>query len=264
MTTMATIPNKAKERLENGELALGLGLRVIRGVEVGRMLATCGYDFAFIDMEHSTLTTENAAELSVACHDAGVTPLVRVPGYEHYLASRILDAGGMGIVFPHVDTPEHARQLVSYCKYPPMGHRSAAGAMPQLAFQAMPLAESSKLVNEQTMVVIMLESPKAIDNAEAIAAIEGVDVLLIGSNDLCMEMGIPQGFDSPRLHEAMAKVVAACAKHRKHPGFGGVYDEENSSKFVQMGMRFILSGGDLPLFMAGASKRSQFLRGIKF
>lgn len=261
---MTTIPNKAKERLEQGELALGLGLRVIRGVEVGRILATCGYDFAFIDMEHSTLTTENAAELSVACHDAGVTPLVRVPGYEHYLASRILDAGGMGIVFPHVDTPEHARQLVSYCKYPPMGHRSAAGAMPQLAFRPMPLAESSKLVNEQTMVVIMLETPLAIDNAEAIAAIEGVDVLLIGSNDLCMEMGIPQGFDSPQMQEAVVKVVAACAKHGKHPGLGGVYDEALTTKFVELGMRFILASGDLPLFMAGATKRSQFLRGIKF
>ena len=261
---MTTIPNKAKERLEKGELALGLGLRQLRGVDAGRILATCGYDFAFIDLEHSTMTTENAAELCVACHDAGVTPLVRVPGYEHYLATRILDAGGMGIVFPHVDTAEHAQELVSNCKYPPMGHRSAAGAMPQLAFKAMPLAESSALVNEQTMVVIMLESPQAIDNADAIAAIEGVDVLLIGSNDLCMEMGIPQQFDSPQLQEAVQKVVDACKKHGKHPGFGGVYDEENAPKFVNMGMRFILSGGDLPILMAGATKRSQFLRGIKY
>ncbi|MCZ6557790.1 MAG: aldolase/citrate lyase family protein [SAR324 cluster bacterium] len=261
---MTTIPNKAKERLEKGELALGLGLRQMRGVDIGRILATCGFDFAFIDLEHSTMTIENAAELSVACHDAGVTPLVRVPGYEHYLATRILDAGGMGIVFPHVDTPELAQQLVSNCKYPPMGHRSVAGAMPQLAFQAMPLAESSKLVNQQTMVVIMLETPQAIDNAEAIAAIEGVDVLLVGSNDLCMEMGIPQQFGDAKLHDAIGKVVDACAKHGKHPGLGGVYDEVNAPKFVERGMRFILSGGDLPIFMAGASKRSQFLRGIKY
>ena len=261
---MATIVNKVKERLENGELALGLGIRQFRGVDIGRILATCGFDFAFIDMEHATHTLEGAAEMSVACHDAGVTPLVRVPGYEHYLATRILDAGGMGIVFPHVDTPEQARELMGNCKYPPMGHRSAAGAMAQLAFRAMPLAESSKLVNEQTMVVIMLESPQAIDNADAIAAIEGVDVLLIGSNDLCMEMGIPQQFDSPQLHGAMEKVVEACRKHGKHPGFGGVYDEVNATKFVQLGMRFILSGGDLPIFMAGASKRSGFLRDIKY
>jgi 2-keto-3-deoxy-L-rhamnonate aldolase RhmA len=260
---MTTIPNKVKERLEKGELALGLGLRQARTMDTGRILAACDFDFAFIDMEHGAMTVDFAAQLSVACHDAGVTPLVRVPGYEHYHATRILDAGGMGIVFPHVDTAEHARQLVSYCKYPPMGHRSVAGSPPQLGFRAMPLAEAAEIVNQQTMVVIMVETPTAIENAEAIAAVEGVDVVLIGSNDLMMEMGKPQQFGGPELEEAMKTVVAACRKHGKHPGFGGVYDEDNSRKFIELGMRFILSGGDLALLMAGGRARTGFLRGIK-
>jgi 2-keto-3-deoxy-L-rhamnonate aldolase RhmA len=260
---MTTIPNKVKERLEKGELALGLGLRQARTMDTGRILAACDFDFAFIDMEHGAMTVDFAAQLSVACHDAGVTPLVRVPGYEHYHATRILDAGGMGIVFPHVDTAEHARQLVSYCKYPPMGHRSVAGSPPQLGFRAMPLAEAAEIVNQQTMVVIMVETPTAIENAEAIAAVEGVDVVLIGSNDLMMEMGKPQQFGGPELEEAMKTVVAACHKHGKHPGFGGVYDEDNSRKFIELGMRFILSGGDLALLMAGGRARTGFLRGIK-
>src|SRR5467141_2618825 len=98
---MAHIPNKARERLAAGQLALGMALRQARTV----------------DMEHTPMGIDTAAQIAVACHDAGVTPLVRVPGYEHYLATRLLDAGAMGIVFPHVDTPEQARQLVRNCKY---------------------------------------------------------------------------------------------------------------------------------------------------
>jgi 2-keto-3-deoxy-L-rhamnonate aldolase RhmA len=259
---MATIVNRAKRQLEKGELCLGLGLRMVRTVEIGRVLETCGYDWAFIDMEHNSMNLDTAVQIAVACQDAGVTPIVRVPGYEHHHASRALDAGAMGVVFPHVDTAEHARQLVSYCKYPPQGHRSAAGAMPQLNFQAVPQAEASELVNANTLVVMMLESPKAIGNAEAIAAVPGVDVLLIGSNDLCMEMGIPSQFGSPKLHAAFETVLAACKQHNKWPGYGGVYDETQSTKFIQMGMRFILASGDLPLFMRAATERSKFLRGI--
>jgi 2-keto-3-deoxy-L-rhamnonate aldolase RhmA len=259
---MATLYNRAKDKLDKGELCIGLGLRIARTVEIGRVLGTCGYDFAFIDMEHSALSIDNAVQIGVACQDAGVTPLVRVPGYEHYLATRVLDAGAMGIVFPHVDTAEHAARLVSQCKYPPQGHRSAAGAMAQLNFQAVPQKEASELVNRNTLVIIMLETPQAIENVDAIAAVPGVDVLLIGSNDLCMEMGIPSQFDSPRLSQAVERTVAACRAHGKHPGFGGVYDEVHARRFIEMGMRFVLAGSDLPLLMAGASARAKFLHGV--
>lgn len=259
---MATLVNRAKQQLEKGELCLGLGLRLTRTVEIGRILNTTGYDWAFIDMEHNSMHIDTAVQIAVACQDAGVTPIVRVPGYEHHHASRVLDAGAMGIVFPHVDSAEQAAKLVSFCKYPPMGHRSAAGLMPQLNFQAVPQAEATDLVNKNTLLVMMLESPKAIDNADAIAAVPGVDVLLIGSNDLCMEMGIPSQFSNPKLLAAFEKVLAACKKHGKFPGYGGVYDETMSTKFIQMGMRFILAAGDSSLLMAAMANRSKFLRGL--
>ena len=259
---MATLHNRAKDKLDKGELCIGLGLRLARTVEIGRVLNTCGYDFAFIDMEHNTMSIDTAVQIGVACQDAGVAPLVRVPGYEHYLATRVLDAGAMGIVFPHVDTAEHAARLVSFCKYPPLGHRSAAGAMAQLNYQAVPQREALDLVNANTLIVIMLETPQAIENVDAIAAVPGVDVLLIGSNDLCVEMGIPSQFDNPRLAEAMEKTIAACRKHGKHPGLGGIYDEKICTRYIDMGMRFILASGDLPLLMAGAAARAKFLHGI--
>lgn len=259
---MATLHNRAKERLEKGALSIGLGLRMVRTVEIGRILDTCGYDWAFIDMEHNSMSIDTAVQIAVACQDAGVTPLVRVPGYEHYLATRVLDAGAMGIVFPHVDTAEHAARLVSFCKYPPDGHRSAAGNMAQLNYRAVPQTEATELVNRNTLMVIMLETPEGIANADAIAAVPGVDVLLIGSNDLCLEMGIPSQFDHPRLTEAFEQVLAACRRHGKHPGFGGVYDETLSRRFIDMGMRFVLAGGDMPLLMNAAGARARFLRDI--
>jgi 2-keto-3-deoxy-L-rhamnonate aldolase RhmA len=259
---MATLHNRAKDKLDKGELCIGLGLRMARTVEIGRVLETAGYDFAFIDMEHNSMGIDTAVQIAVACQDAGVTPLVRVPGYEHYLATRVLDAGAMGIVFPHVDTAEHAARLVSFCKYPPVGHRSAAGAMAQLNFQAVPQKEATQTVNDNTLLVFMLETPTAIANADAIAAVPGVDVLLIGSNDLCMEMGIPSQFDSPKLADAVSRTIAACRKHGKHAGLGGVYDEVLSRRFIEQGMRFILASGDNALFMSAAKARAGFLHSI--
>lgn len=259
---MATIDNKVRDRLAAGQLALGLGLRQARTVDIGRILAACGYDFAFIDMEHNTMGIDTAAQIAVACHDAGVTPIVRVPGYEHYLATRLLDAGAMGIVFPHVDSAEQARRLVDGCKYPPIGHRSLGGPMAQLGFRPYPRAESSALVNAATTLVMMLETPQAIAEAEAIAAVPGVDVLLIGTNDLTLEMGISGKYDDPRVVRAYETVIAACARHGKHAGMGGIYDHPTMQKYIAMGARFLLCGSDVTFLMDGATARSTFLRSL--
>ncbi len=259
---MTAIANAVKERLAAGQLALGLGLRQARTVDIGRILAACGYDFAFIDMEHNTMGIDTAAQIAVACHDAGVTPIVRVPGYEHHLATRLLDAGAMGIVFPHVDSAEHARRLVAQCKYPPVGHRSLGGPMAQLGFRPYPRAESSALVNAATTLVMMLETPEAIEQADAIAAVSGVDVLLIGTNDLTLEMGISGKYDDPRVVRAYETVIAACKKHGKHPGMGGIYDHPTMEKYVGLGARFVLCGSDVTFLMEGATARATFLRKV--
>jgi len=260
---MSTITCKARERLASGGIALGMGLRQARTVDIGRMAATCGFDWAFIDMEHNTMSIDMAAQIAVACQDAGVTPIVRVPGYEHHLSTRLLDAGAMGIVFPHVDTPEQARALVRNCKYPPLGHRSVGGLMPQLDFRPVPRAQSTELVNAATLLVMMLESPQALENAEAIAAVEGVDVLLIGTNDLTTEMGIPGRYDDPRVVAAYETTIAACRKHGKWPGMGGIYDPPTMERYIRMGARFILAGSDQSFILAGGTARTSFLRSIE-
>ena len=260
---MNVYPNHTKRRLAEGKLALGMGLRLSRSVDIATIGKTCGYDWLFIDMEHSSMDLDTAAQIAMASLPVGITPIVRVPGKEHHHASRILDAGAQGIVVPHVDSVEEAERAVAYCKYPPIGHRSLYGQQPQFGFKSLPVPELTRLANDETLVVIMLETPAAIGLADEIAALQGVDVVMIGTNDLCCEMHIPAQYGHERVEEAYGVVIDACREHGKIPGMGGVVDHTLMEKYIGMGMRFILSGNDTGFLMAGAKIRSDFLHGLK-
>ena len=260
---MAAVRNAAKERLEAGELALGMGVRLSRTVDIAKAMKTCGYDWLFIDMEHSSLDLDTAAQVSVAAQSAGITPVVRVPGFEHHHASRVLDGGAQGIVAPHVDTPDTAARIVRQCRFPPLGRRSVVGGLAQLDFAALPVGEATEAINASTLVIVMIETPQAVENAHAIAAVEGVDGLLVGTNDLCMEMGIPGLVGDPAVMQAQARVIDACRRHGRFPGLGGVYEPSLMERYIEMGMRFILCGNDLSMLMAGASERARQLRALE-
>ena len=252
--------NVAKEKILNNELCLGVGLRQSRTVDIGKIMATSGYDWLFIDMEHNSMDIDIASQISVAAQDAGITPIVRVPDFAHHHATRVLDCGAMGVVFPHVENADIAKKLVSYCLYPPKGHRSMTGVLPQLDFKQQAIADVAHTINDNMLIVIMLESPEAIANVDSIAEVDGIDVILIGTNDLCMEMGIPGDYSNPKVKDAYSKVIEACKKYRKTPGMGGVYNEELMSEYIDMGMKFILSGSDLSFMMQSALQRSNKLR----
>lgn len=260
---MQRVDNIAKARLDAGEVAIGVGLRQARTVDIGKAMKTCGYDWLFIDMEHNSMSVDMAAQISVAAQDAGITPIVRVPGFQHFHATRVLDSGAQGIVVPHVDDAEVAAQMVSNCRYPPVGHRSITGTLPQVDFESHPPGEVSPMLNDATLLVLMIETPQAVENAHEIAAVDGVDVLLIGASDLCMEMGIPGQIDHPDIVAAFAKVIDACRLNNKHAGFGGVYKQPLIERYIKMGMRFVLAGSDISFMMAAARQQSEFVRGVQ-
>jgi 2-keto-3-deoxy-L-rhamnonate aldolase RhmA len=260
---MSIIPNHTKRQLQAGKLALGIGVRLSRTVDIAQIAKTCGFDWLFIDAEHSAIDLDTAAQISSAAVGTGITPLVRVAGMEHHHSTRVLDNGAQGVVIPHVDTAEQARRIASFTRFPPIGHRSIGGAMPQTRFEALPIGETMRLCNEETLVVCMVETPAAVENCDAMAAVPGIDVLLIGTNDLCAEMGIPGKFDDPRVVDAYTRVIAACKKHGKFAGMGGVYTPDLMKKYIAMGMQFILSGADLSFMMAAARERATLLRGLE-
>jgi 2-keto-3-deoxy-L-rhamnonate aldolase RhmA len=150
--------------------------------------------------------------------------------------------------------------VVSKLKYPTVGHRSMGGIGPHYGLRSASTGEAAKALNAANLTVVMLETPTAIANAEAIAAVPGVDVLLIGTNDLCAEMGIHGDFGNERVAEAYRVMIAACRKHGKFPGMAGIYDEAIMPRYIGMGARFILSGQDAAFLMAGAAARTGLLR----
>jgi 4-hydroxy-2-oxoheptanedioate aldolase len=258
---MQRVTNAAKDRLTQGVLAIGVGVRAVRGVEIARIMKTVGFDFLFIDLEHGATSVETAYSISVAALDAGIAPFIRVPHGELALGTRCLDGGGLGVVIPHVDTPDEARAMVDAFKFQPLGHRSIGGAYPQFGFAPVPAKEVVTALNDATLVVAMIETPKAVENAEQIASVPGIDVLLMGTNDLCLEMGIPGQLDNERVVAAIDTVVRACQKHGKWPGLGGVYVRDLAKRYIGRGMRFVLAGNDISLLMNAAQEQATFVRG---
>jgi len=249
---MATVRNAARERLDAGELALGVILRQARTVDIAPIMKSCGYDWLFLDLEHNSMDLDTAVQIAVAALGAGIAPVARVPAGQLWMATRFLDGGGLGIVMPHVDTPEEAHKVAQALRYPPVGHRSVAGGLPHFGYAKVGLAETCSAINAATFVVVMLETPTAIANADAIAAVPGIDSLLIGTNDLAMELGIPGGFADERIVAAYQSVCDACRAHRKFAGVGGIADEALLRRYIGMGVRVVLPGSDLS-FMASAA-----------
>jgi 2-keto-3-deoxy-L-rhamnonate aldolase RhmA len=260
------VPNYAKRRLEAGELVLCMGVRIGRTAEIARVAKASGFDALFVDMEHSVITTETASQICTAALDAGVTPLVRVPGHEHHHAARVLDGGAMGIIMPHVDTPEQAKHCVDSCKFPPVGDRSVSGLMAQLGYQPLPAAEAASTLNDNTLVTVMLETPLAIRNADAIAAVKGVDQIMIGTNDLCATMGIHGELGHDDIVAAYEVAAKACRKHGKHLAIGGIGVRSHADllqRIIDMGARFILGGADLFALLAAFRADVKALRSLR-
>jgi 4-hydroxy-2-oxoheptanedioate aldolase len=255
------VTNLARDRLERGELSLGVGIRVVRSVEVAKAMKSAGFDWLFIDLEHGALSIETASQMCLAALDTGISPLVRIPNGEYSLATRLLDNGAVGVVVPHVETAKEARDIADRLRYPPLGHRGVFSMMPQ--FDYRPTANLTASLNSANLIAVMLESANAIDNAEAIAAVPGIDILLIGTNDLSIDMEVPGELGHAKIVDAYARMIAACQKYAKWPGMGGVYDDELMRRYIGMGARFILSGSDLGFLLDGGSARTAFLRSSK-
>src|SRR5260221_1343845 len=257
---MSAVRNVAREKLEQGQLSLGVGIRMTCSVELATEMAIAGFDWLFLDMEQGVMSLEGCAQISTAALDAGLAPIARVPNGEYAIATRALDNGALGIVMPHVDTAAEAKEGVNRLKNPPVGHRPMGGIGPHYGLRNMSAGDAAKALNAANLTVVMLETPTAIANADEIASVPGVDVLLIGTNDLCAEMGIHGDFGNARVADAYGTMIAAARKYGKFPGMAGVYNETIMPRYIEMGARFVLGGQDGAFMAAGAAQRTGFLR----
>ena len=263
MKASEIVRNVAKEKLARGEVVASMTIRLVRGVEIARLAATAGFDMIYVDLEHSTLTLEATSQICQAALGAGITPMVRVPANTPEYIQRVLDGGALGIIAPGVRSAEEARAVVAAAKYAPLGERGAGGALPHLQFRSFPAAEANAAVNDATMVIVQFECAEAIDRAEEIAAVEGVDMVLLGVNDLLADLGLAGQLEHPKVRDAYERTIAACRKHGKHAGVGGLSTKPKlAAEFIAMGARLLSTGTDIQFLSAAMAEKARQVREV--
>lgn len=174
--------------------------------------------------------------------------------------SLLLDNGVTGIVFPDVNTAADARRGVEAVKFAPIGRRSVSGGYPVFDYRSVPVGDSMKILNETTVVVCMIETREGLANIEEIAAVDGVDVIHIGSNDLLTALGKPGRFEDPEIFAAIDRAIAAAKAHGKFAGLGGMRNVERQVELIGKGVRFVTTQTDIGFLLAAAARWTGDLR----
>jgi 4-hydroxy-2-oxoheptanedioate aldolase len=250
--------NNVKEKLARDEVVASMTVRLVRGIEIARIAKTAGFDTIYIDLEHSNFSIEVTSQICMSAMEIGIAPFVRVPANTPEYISRVLDGGALGVIAPHINSAEEARAVVRAAKFPPLGERGVSAGLPHLHFRSFPAGEAYAALNAATTVMVQFETAEAVAHADEILAVEGVDMAMIGCNDLMADLGIPGQYDHQKVHDAYATAIAAAKRHGKHIGVGGLSSQPAlTAKFVKMGARYISTGTDLAFLIAAATERAR-------
>lgn len=241
--------NPVKKRLREGQPVIALTITV-NSVDVAAHAAEMGFDFLWIEMEHSPITLETLRNMALATRGSKALPFARVPVNEVWMAKRVLDAGVSGVIFPFTSTPELARQAVAACRYPPAGRRGSGAGLATLCWPTRDSYYDS--ADRNVMVIAIVEEAHAVENIDEIAATPGVDVLFVGCSDLSFSLGLRGAQNHPRLQEAIDKIVTAAKKHGKAVG-RPAGNPELLRKYMEQGFLLFQAPTDLG-FMAGGAK----------
>lgn len=255
-----SMPNPLKELFKANKPALGMNIRLGRSGDIARIAKTTGHDFIFIDAQHSIFTTETIGHIAQTALAIGIAPLVRVRSCDDPDTQVLLDNGVTGIVFPDVNNAEEARRAVARAKFPPIGKRSVGGGYPIFDYKPMNTAEAVPALQDNTLVVCMVETREGLENVEEIAAVDGVDVIHVGSNDLLTALGKPGTFGSDEHLAALDKVIKAAKKHGKVPGVGGDRNVARQAEFIRQGALFITTNSEIAFIIAEGTRVTGELR----
>ncbi|MFN0104853.1 MAG: HpcH/HpaI aldolase family protein [Bryobacteraceae bacterium] len=244
----ATWENPVKKLLKEGKPVIGATITVA-SPEVAAQAAGMGFDFLWIEMEHSPITLETARNMILATRGLKAMPFIRVPVNELWTAKRALDAGAIGVVFPFTSTPQLAKQAVDAMKYPPAGRR---GSGPALATFRWPAPEGyADFIDKNAMVIVIIEEVSAVEKIDEIAATPGIDVLFIGTNDLAYSLGLRGNQNDPRHKEAVRKIVAAAKKNNLPVGRPAA-NPAQIQEWIKEGFTFFQGPSDMVLMRTGA------------
>lgn len=240
--------NPVRSSLREGKPVIGATLST-PSVEIAAQLADVGFDFLWIEMEHSPITLETARNIILATRGTRAMPFIRVPVNELWTAKRVMDMGALGVIFPFVSSPDAARRAAEACKYPPSGRRGSGAGLATFRWPAP--GGYYDFADQNIVVVINIEEATAVENIDAIAATPGIDVLFVGVSDLSFSYGLRGLQDDPLMHKALQAIVRAAHREKKAVGRPLVAPGQYQ-QLVDQGFTFFQAQTELNLLIAGA------------
>jgi 2-keto-3-deoxy-L-rhamnonate aldolase RhmA len=246
-----------RQRLREGETVLGQLVLEFFTPGLGPILDAAGLDYVIFDMEHGRCDIALLEQMIASCRGSRIVPMARVPDLNYAPLARVLDLGARGVMVPRVETRQQAEAIVRALKYAPQGNRGVAVGVAHDLYRDGG-AEFFHQCNEDTLVILQVESVKAMENLDAIASTPGVDVIWVGQYDLIVSMGLPAQFDHPRVLQAMDDIVAACRRHGVAPAFMPP-TPEGVVHWINKGFRMLSLGSDIGVFLDGMRKFRAFV-----
>lgn len=249
-----------KNRIKNGEAVHGCWLNLGSPL-TAEMVALAGFDWVLIDLEHGAGTERDVLSQLQAIEHTGATGLVRVESIEQQRILKVLDMGAAGVMCPHINNPQDARQMVNGLRYPPEGSRGIAKFVRAASIGAN-FTNYIKTANDNLIGIAQIESKEALNHLDEIAAVDGIDVLFIGPSDLSMDLGIFGQFDNPIYTNAIKAIVKAAQKAGKATGILIATPDEYNT-YYDLGIRMIACGADSAFVAEGARALAGRLNGMK-
>ena len=250
--------NYVRHKLKRGEPSIGTWL-TLPSTSSATLMARTGFDWLTVELEHTPITLETAAACFSIIAASGKVPLVRVPWNSAENIKRVLDCGAFGIVVPMVNTRAEAEAVVAAARYRPIGHRSIGGQLPAANFETDSSTYRAK-ANDEILVIVMLETAEAVQNADEILSVPGIDAFFIGPNDLHNSYGKPPVFesDAPEFINALDRLLAAGKKHNV-PGGIHVIDASAAQRRIAQGFQFIAITSEAGMMLSKAAEITKAL-----
>ena len=248
--------NPVLDRLARRLPVTAFGVRGARTAEIARIARAAGNDAIWIDLEHSAMSIDTAAQICAAALDIGLVPLARVPEKDYGVIGRLLDGGALGIIAPRIETAQQAAEIAAACRFPPRGQRSAIATLPHLELRRVPAARLNETLNQASLVKVLIETPLGLQNLDAIASLPEVDLIGIGVNDLTAELGVPGEAAHPEVRAALERAIQVCKRLRKPLAIGGIADAAYAAELIELGAApFFFTGIDTDVLLAAAQER---------
>jgi len=243
--------NLTRERLAKGETVFGCSLQLYRSPEICRAFAAAGFDYVFIDMEHGSFDLETVQDMIKVAVENGITPIVRVAELAYSLICRVLDAGAQGIILPRVEDPKVLEQALGWMRFPPVGTRGYGVNHTMIGYEARSFPEIIEHLNRNTVSVVQFETVTAMERADDLLSLRGVDIAMVGPADLSISLGVPGQFEHPLMISTIDRLIEKCVRHHVVPGIQ-TRATAMAKFWAQRGMRFVGAGAEHGLLLEKA------------